>query len=78
MSAPGQAHVIQAVKVRSEQGLTTYSELSPACREATICMKPGGGRYQAATQVKGWSPENTIVTEADTVHFGGRQHRDDR
>lgn len=29
-----------------------------------------GGRYRAATQVKGLSPEIVIVSEADTVHEG--------
>jgi hypothetical protein len=38
-------------------------------------MKPERGRYQAATQVKGWSPENTTISEADTFHFSGRQNR---
>lgn len=37
-------------------------------------MKPERGRYQAAMQVKGWSSENTNIREADTVHWGGRQH----
>jgi len=37
-------------------------------------MVPGGRRYQAATQVKGLSPEMTNVIEADMVHMHGRQH----
>ncbi len=37
-------------------------------------MKPEERRYQAATQVKGLSPEITNVMEADTVHNEGRQH----
>jgi hypothetical protein len=32
-------------------------------------VKLKGGRYRAATQVKVLSPEITIVTEADTIHF---------
>jgi group II intron reverse transcriptase/maturase len=32
-------------------------------------MKPEGARYQAATQVKGLSPENPVVSEADAVHL---------
>ena len=37
-------------------------------------MVPGGRRYQAATQVKGLSPEISNVIEADMVHMYGRQH----
>ena len=37
-------------------------------------MVPGGRRYQAATQVKGLSPEMSSVIEADMLHFHGRQH----
>lgn len=37
-------------------------------------MKPERGRCQAATQVKGWSPENDHNPEADTVQEGGRQN----
>jgi hypothetical protein len=37
-------------------------------------MVPGGRRYQAATQVKGWSPEIFNVIEADIFHVHGRQH----
>lgn len=37
-------------------------------------MKPEEKRYQAATKVKGWSPEIVNVMEADTLHIEGRQH----
>ena len=36
-------------------------------------MKPERGRDQATTQVKGLSPENYLIREADAVHIGGRQ-----
>lgn len=36
-------------------------------------MVPGGRRYQAATQVKGLSPEMSSVIEADMLHIHGRQ-----
>ena len=36
-------------------------------------MKPERGRYQATTQVKGLSPENHLIREADAVYMGGRQ-----
>ncbi len=32
-------------------------------------MKPGGGRYQASTQVKVLSPETLIVPEADMLLY---------
>jgi len=35
---------------------------------------PGGRRYQAPTQVKGWSPEIFNVIEADIFHVRGRQY----
>ena len=37
-------------------------------------MVPGGRKYQAATQVKGLSPEMSNVIEADILHVHGRQH----
>ena len=37
-------------------------------------MKPERGRDQAVTQVKGLSSENTIISEADTIHVCGRQN----
>jgi hypothetical protein len=37
-------------------------------------MVPGGRRYQAATQVKGLSPEMFNVIEADIFHVHGRQY----
>jgi hypothetical protein len=41
-------------------------------------MVPGGRRYQAATQVKGLSPEISSDIEADMLHFHGRPHSYDR
>ena len=38
-------------------------------------MKPERGRDQAATQVKGLSPEKVNISEADTFHFSGRRNR---
>ena len=38
-------------------------------------MKPERGRDQAATQVKGWSPEKFNISEADAVHCSGRRNR---
>ena len=35
-------------------------------------MKPERGRDQAATQVKGLSPEKQLIREADVVHSNGR------
>ena len=34
-------------------------------------MKLGGGRYRAATQVKGLSPEIASVSEAEAFHLAG-------
>jgi len=75
MSAPGQAWVTNPVQVRTEQRLATSSELNPACNEVTSCMKPGGRRCRAATQVKGLSPEITNVVSGRHASFRGRQQR---
>lgn len=74
MSAPGKARTIQQVKVLPGERPATAPVWNSACREVTNCMTPGERRYQAATQVKGWSPEITIVVEADLLHFQGKQH----
>jgi hypothetical protein len=73
MSAPGKAQATELVRIQSGQRLATRPVRNPAREEATNRLKPGGRTRQAVTQVKGWSPENTIVREADTVHFAGRQ-----
>jgi len=73
MSAPGQARTTELVKIQSGQRLATRPVQNPAREEATNLLKPGGRTRQAVTQVKGWSPEITIVREADTVHNAGRQ-----
>ena len=66
------------MRVLSGERLATVPVQNPACREATNYMVPGGRRYQAATQVKGLSPEISNVIEADMVHMYGRQHSYDR
>ena len=73
MSAPGQARATELVKIQLGQRLATRPVRNPAREEATNLLKPGGRTRQAVTPVKGWSPEITIVREADTVHFAGRQ-----
>jgi hypothetical protein len=73
MSAPGQARTTELVKIQSGQRLATGPVRNPAGEEATNRLKPGERTRQAVTQVKGWSPEITIVREADTVHNAGRQ-----
>lgn len=70
----GEAQTVQQVRVLSGKRLATAPVQNPACREATNYMVPGGRRYQAATQVKGLSPEMTSVIEADIFHGGGRQY----
>jgi len=56
-------------KVRPRQRLATSRVVNSAYREATNYMKPEGARYWAVTQVKGLSPEITIVPEAEAVHL---------
>lgn len=73
MSAPGQARTTELVKIQSGQRPATRPVRNPAGEEVTNLLKPGERTRQAVTPVKGWSPEITIVREADTVHNAGRQ-----
>jgi len=56
-------------EIQSGERLATTPVPNSARGEATTLVEPEGGRYWAATQVKGLSPEITIVMEADTLHF---------
>jgi len=70
MSAPREACNIQLVKIQPDERLATTSELNSA-PDRVICHREARGMgYGATTQVKGLSPEITIVSEADTVHKG--------
>ena len=68
MSAPRKVRKEQSVKIRSIQSLTNGIEPTIALHEVTSVMKPIGGTYQAATQVKVLSPENYDIIEADVFH----------
>lgn len=52
-----EAYKFLPVKVWSGQRVAASPAPNPTCREATNCMKLGGGRYQAPTKVKVMSPE---------------------
>lgn len=56
-------------EVQLRERLATTLIPNPASEEVTNRVKPGGGRYWAATQVKVSSPEITIVSEVDAVHL---------
>ena len=68
MGAPRKVRKEQSVKIRSIQSLTNGIEPTIALHEVTSVMKPIGGTYQAATQVKVLSPENYDIIEADVLH----------
>ena len=68
MGAPSEAHNLQSVKIRSMQRLTTSIEPTIARQEVTNVVKPMGGTYQAATQVKVLSPEMNNIVEVDVFH----------
>ncbi|MBT9161066.1 MAG: hypothetical protein DDT27_01440 [Dehalococcoidia bacterium] len=78
MSAPSKARVVQLVKIQSEERLATTSELNLAPSPVMGCREARGMGYWAATQVKGLSPEITIVSVADVVHLCGRQNSHSR
>jgi hypothetical protein len=72
MSVPSKVHNIQLVKIQPEERLAATSELNLAPSLVTGCDE-ARGMGGAATQVKGLSPEITIVSVADVVHLtGGR------
>ena len=68
MSAPRKAYTLQSVKIRPKERLATTSELNPAPGGVTCHRGARGMGYWATTQVKGLSPEITIVSEVETVH----------
>ena len=78
MSAPSKADMFQLVKIQPEERLAITSEQTPAPGWVTGHREARGAGYRAATPVKGWSPEITIVSEADAVHGCGRQQTADR
>jgi hypothetical protein len=68
MSVPSKIHNIQLVQIQPEEWLAATSE-----QNLVSCLVTGGGEargmgYGAATQVKGFSHEIFIVSEADVVH----------
>ena len=70
MGAPSKALNLQLVRTQPMQRLTTGIEPTIALRTVTDVVKPIGGTYQAATQVKVLSPviilPNFRTTEIDT------------
>jgi len=60
---------VREKEIRLRERLAATLIPNPAFEEVTNRMKPGGGRYWAATQVKVLSPEITIVSEVDAVHL---------
>ena len=69
MSVPSKVHNIQLVQIQPEERLATTSELNLASSLVTGCGEARGMGYWGATQVKGLSPEISIVSEADVVHL---------
>jgi hypothetical protein len=68
MSAPSKALNLQLVRIRPMQRLTTSIEPTIALQAVTNVVKPMGGTYQAATQVKVLIPVIFDVVEADVFH----------
>nr|QNO57851.1 D-inositol-3-phosphate glycosyltransferase [Methanosarcinales archaeon ANME-1 ERB7] len=60
-------HNIQLVQIQPEERLAATSELNLASSMVTGCGEARGMGYWAATQVKGFSHEISIVPEADVV-----------
>ena len=77
MSTPRKVHKEQSVEIGSIQSLTNSIELTNALHKVTSVMKPLGGTYQAATQVKVLSPEIYDIIEADVFHSAEGYMKDD-
>lgn len=56
-------------EVQPRQRLAASRVANSAYGEVTNLMKPEGARYWAVTQVKGLSPENPNVSDAEAVHL---------
>jgi len=56
-------------EIQPQQRLATDCVANSAYGEVTNHMEPEGARYWAVTQVKGLSPEITVVSEAEAVHL---------
>ncbi|MBI5555119.1 MAG: hypothetical protein HY920_04635 [Elusimicrobia bacterium] len=69
MSAPRKACNIQLVKIQPDERPAITSEQTFAPDEATYRCEARGEGYRATTQVKGLSPEITIVSEAEVFHL---------
>ena len=78
MGAPSKRTENQVVKIHHAKGLTNQAELNFALEEVTNPAKPKRGMSQAVMQMNGLSPVIINVTEADAVHFVGRQYRRSR
>jgi len=78
MSAPSKTYIIQLVQVQPEGRLAIASELKPAPGRVIYHREARGMGHWATTQVKGLSPEITIISVADVVHLCGRQNSHNR
>jgi hypothetical protein len=78
MRAPSKRAENQVVKIHPAEGLASRAELNFALGEVTNPAKPKGGMSQAVMQMNGLSPVIFIATEADAVHYVGRQHQGSR
>jgi len=65
--APRKVRKIQSVRIRSMKRLTISIESTIAWQAVTNVVKPMEETYQAATQVKGLSPEIGNIVEADAL-----------
>ena len=68
MCVLSKVHNIQLVKIQLEERLAASSGLTFASSRVTGCGEAKRMGYEVATQVKGLSPEITIVSAADVVH----------
>jgi hypothetical protein len=69
MGVPSKTHNIRLVKIQPEERLAATSERNLASSLVTGYGEAKGMGYWAATQVKGFSPEIHVVSEADVVHL---------
>ncbi len=71
MSAPSKTYTIQLVEIQSGKRLAIIPELNSA-PDGVICHREARGMgYRATTQVKGLSPEISVISEVATPNNNG-------
>ena len=74
MSVPGQSSEPSVGENPTGVRMSRPLRTQLCVRSGNANTMPEGGRHQAVTQVNVLSPEINNMSEADALHFRGRQH----